>query len=130
MMRLDLAIADTSALLSLVGVLPLEPLDIASIYAPDVSLVEVVAVLRDFHDGRSSDILGDLAVIGPMVTEWVYAHQIAGTLAELAVAHPDQLIADLAAVAAAKVTRLPLVTGQPELAGLDPDVAVVLLRRT
>jgi hypothetical protein len=45
-----------------------------------------------------------------MVTEWVYAHQIAGTLAELAVTHPDRLIADLAAIAAAKVTRLPLVT--------------------
>jgi hypothetical protein len=57
---------------------------------------------------------GPSAVIssGPMVTEWVYAHQIAGTLAELAVTHPDQFIADLAAVAAAKVTRLPLVTGQ------------------
>jgi hypothetical protein len=58
MMRLDLAFADTSALLSLVAVLPLEPLDIASINATDVSLIEVVAVLRDFHDGRGSDILG------------------------------------------------------------------------
>ncbi len=128
-MRLDMAVADTSALLSLVGVLPLEPLDVDMIYAPDVALVETVAVLRSFHDGRLTDIYGDLAAIGPMVTEWVSAHQLAGTLAELAVAHPDQLVSDLAAVAAAKVTRLPLITGQPDLAGLDPDVAVVVLRR-
>ncbi|MGD9702808.1 MAG: hypothetical protein AB7Q42_05300 [Acidimicrobiia bacterium] len=73
-----------------------------------------------------------------MVTEWVRAHLLAGTLAELTVAHPDQLVSDSAvvavvaavdAVAAAKVARLPLVTGQPDLAGLDPDVAVILLPR-
>ena len=115
--------------MSLVGVLPLEPLDVEAIYAPDVALVEVIAVLRSFHEGRLTDIYGDLAAIGPMVTEWVNAHQLAGTLAELAVAHPDELVSDLAAVAAAKVTGLPLVTGQPDLAGLDPDVAVVVLRR-
>jgi hypothetical protein len=129
-MRLDTAVADTSALLSLVGVLPLEPLDVSSIVAADVSLVEIVAVLRSFHDGRTSDILGDLAAIGPMVTEWVATHRVAGTLAELAVAHPDQLTADLAAVAVARVLRLPLVTGQPDLAGLDPDVAVIVLPRS
>jgi hypothetical protein len=128
-MRIDTAVADTSALLSLVGVLPLEPLDIEAIYAPDVALVEVIAVLRSFHEGRLTDIYGDLAAVGPMVTEWVNAHELAGTLAELAVAHPDELVSDLAAVAAAKVTGLPLVTGQPDLAGLDPDVAVVVLRR-
>ena len=128
-MRIDTAVADTSALLSLVGVLPLEPLDVEAIYAPDVALVEVIAVLRSFHEGRLTDIYGDLAAIGPMVTQWVNAHQLAGTLAELAVAHPDELVSDLAAVAAAKVTGLPLVTGQPDLAGLDPDVAVVVLRR-
>ena len=128
-MRLDTAVADTSALLSLVGVLPLEPLDVEAIYAPDVALVEVIAVLRSFHEGRLTDIYGDLAAIGPMVTQWVNAHQLAGTLAELAVAHPDELVSDLAAVAAAKVTGLPLVTGQPDLAGLDPDVAVMVLRR-
>ena len=128
-MRLDTAVADTSALLSLVGVLPLEPLDVEAIYAPDVALVEVIAVLRSFHEGRLTDIYGDLAAIGPMVTEWVNAHQLAGTLAELAAAHPDELVSDLAAVAAAKVTGLPLLTGQPDLAGLDPDVAVVVLRR-
>ena len=129
-MRLDLAVADTSALLALVGVLPIEPPDVGFLYAPDASLVESVAVLRSFHDGRSADINGDLALIGPMVSEWVGAHRFASTLVELAIAHPEEIVADLAAIAAAKMTRLPLVTGQAHLAGLDPDVAVVLLPRT
>ena len=86
--------------------------------------------MRSFHEGRLTDIQGDLALIGPMVSEWVGGHRVAGTLAKLAVAHSEELVTDLAAVAAAKVTRLPLVTGQPGLAGLDADVAVVVLRRT
>ena len=57
-----------------------------------------------------------------MVFEWVPAHRVAGTLADLATRHPDELVSDLAAIAAAKVTGLPLVTGQPGLVGLDPDV--------
>ncbi len=128
-MRLDFAVADTSALLAIVGVLPIEPPDVDFLYAADASLIEAIAVLRSFHEGRLTDIRGDLAVIGPMVSEWVGGHRFAGTLAELAVAHPEEIITDLAAIAAAKVTRLPLVTGQPGLAGLDPDVAVVLLPR-
>jgi hypothetical protein len=127
--RLDFAVADTSALLAIVGVLPIEPPEVDFLYAVDASLVESIAVLRSFHEGRLTDIRGDLAVIGPMVSEWVGGHRFAGTLAELAVAYPDELITDLVAIAAAKVTRLPLVTGQPELAGLDLDVAVVLLPR-
>jgi hypothetical protein len=127
--RLDVAVADTSALLAIVGVLPIEPPDVGLLYAADCSLIEAVAVLRSFHDGRVVDIQGDLALIGPMVSEWVGAHRVAGTLAALAVTHPDELVTDLAAVATARVTGLPLVTGQPSLAALDPDVAVVVLRR-
>ena len=93
----------------------------------DASLVEAIAVLRSFHATRLVDIRGDLAVIGPMVSEWVGGNRIAGTLAELAVTHPGEIITDLAALAAAKVTRLPLITGQPGLAGLDPAVTVVVL---
>jgi hypothetical protein len=129
-MRLDFAVADTSALLAIVGVLPIEPPNVGFLYAVDASLIEAIAVLRSFHEGRLTDIRGDLAVIGPMISEWVGGHRFAGTLAELAVAHPDEVITDLAAIAAAKVTHLPLVTGQPALAGLDPDVAAVLLPRT
>jgi hypothetical protein len=128
-MRLDFAVADTSALLAIVGVLPIEPPNVGFLYAVDASLIEAIAVLRSFHEGRLTDIRGDLAVIGPMISEWVGGHRFAGTLAELAVAHPDEVVTGLAAIAAAKVTRLPLVTGQPGLAGLDPDVAVVLLPR-
>ena len=98
-MRLDFALADTSALLAIVGVLPIEAPEVDDLYATDSSLVEAIAVLRSFHDGRLVDILGDLAVIGPMVSEWVAGNRIAGTLAELAVAHPGELITDLAAVA-------------------------------
>lgn len=129
-MRLDLAVADTSALLALVGVLPIEPPEVEFLYAPDSSLVEIVAVLRSFHDGRSVDINGDLALIGPMVAEWVGAHRFASTLVDLAVAHPNEIVADLAAIATAKTTKLPLVTGQPDLAGIAPDVATVVLPRT
>jgi hypothetical protein len=127
--RLDIAVADTSALLAIVGVLPIEAPDVGFLYAADSSLAEAVAVLRSFHEGRLTDIQGDLALIGPMVTEWVGTPRVAGTLAELAVAHPEELIADLVSLAVAKVTRLPLVTGQPGLAQLDRDVAVVVLRR-
>jgi hypothetical protein len=112
--RLDFAVADTSALLAIVGVLPIEAPRVDFLYATDASLVEAIAVLRSFHEGRLTDIRGDLALIGPMVS----------------VAHRDELITDLAAVAAAKVTKLPLVTGQPGLAGLDPDVAVIVLPRS
>ena len=126
-MRLDFALADTSALLAIVGVLPIEAPEVDVLYATDSSLVEAIAVLRSFHDGRLVDILGDLAVIGPMVSEWVAGNRIAGTLAELAVAHPGELITDLAAVASARVTRLPLITGQSGLAGLDPSVTVIVL---
>ena len=128
-MHLDAAVADTSALLAIVGAMPLEPPDADALWAPDGALLEAVAVLRSFHDGRTPDVLGDLAVIGPMVSEWISAHVALTPLVDLAIAHPDQLIVDLTALAVAKVTHLPLVTGQPDLVGLDPDVAVVVLPR-
>lgn len=128
-MRLDAAVVDTSALLAIVGVLPIEAPDVRDMYAPESSLVEAMAVLRSFHEGRLTDILGDLALVGPIVTGWIGANRTAGTIAELAVAYPDELVTDLAAVAAAKVLRLPLVTGLRDLAGVEPDVATVVLPR-
>ena len=44
-MRLDYAVADTSALLAIVGVLPIDAPDVGVLYSPDVSLVECIAVL-------------------------------------------------------------------------------------
>lgn len=128
-MKLESAVVDTSALLAIFGVLPIEPPDVAQLYAPESSLVESIAVLRSFHEGRLVDIFGDLALIGPTVSQWIGADRTAGTIAELAVRHPDELVTDLAAVAAAKVLRLPLVTGIPDLAGLDADVATIVLPR-
>jgi len=128
--RLDIGVGDTSALLAFVGVLPIQAPEVEFLYAPESSLVEAIAVLRSFHDGRIADIQGDLALIGPMVAEWVGSTRVAGTLAELAVEHPDEIITDLAAVATAKAVGLPLITGQPGLAGIDLDVAVVVLPRT
>lgn len=128
-MRLDQAVVDTSALLAIVGVLPIEPPEISQIYAAESSLVEGIAVLRSFHDGRLVDVLGDLALIGPSVTAWVGANRTATTIAELAARHPDELVTDLAAIAAAKALRLPLVTGIPDLSGLEPDIATVVLPR-
>jgi hypothetical protein len=127
--RLDAAVVDTSALVAIVGVLPIEAPDVREMYAPESSLVEAIAVLRSFHDGRLSDIQGDLALLGPIVTEWIGANRVAGTIAELAVRHPDELVTDLAAVATARVLRLPLVTGIPDLARLEPDIATVVLPR-
>jgi hypothetical protein len=129
MMRLDAAVLDTSALLALVGVLPVEAPDVGAMVAPDASLVEIITVLRSFHDGRGTDVLGDLTLIGAMVGEWIPTHRVAGSLADLVVSHPDELACDLAAMAAARSVGLPLVTGLPELARVDPAVAVVVLPR-
>jgi hypothetical protein len=128
-MRLDSAVVDTSALLAIVGVLPIDAPDVVQMYAAESSLVEAIAVLRSFHEGRLVDMLGDLALIGPLVDQWVGANRTAGTIAELAVRHPDELVTDLAAIAAATVLRLPLVTGFPHLAGLEADIATVVLPR-
>ena len=86
-------------------------------------------MLRSFHDGRTIDIENDIALIGLTVEQWVGSNRVARTLCGLAGDNPDEMIADLAAVATAKVTRLPLVTGQADLAALDPDVATVVLAR-
>lgn len=51
------------------------------------------------------------------------------TIAEVAVRHPEELVTDLADLAAGKVLGLPLVIGIPDLAGLDPDIATVVLPR-
>ena len=106
-------VVDTSALLAIVGVLPIEAPDVDRIYAAESSLVEAIAVLRSFHEGRLSDVLGDLALISQIVAEWIGANHTAGTIAELAVLHPEELVTDLASIAVAKVLRLPLVTGHP-----------------
>jgi hypothetical protein len=108
----------------------LAPPDIDTLLAPDAALVETLAVLRSHHLGRRADVVGDLAVIGLHVDEWVPAHHVATELAALALEHDDELVGDLVGVALARQTRLPLVTGLAHLATLDAGVEVLVLPRT
>lgn len=61
--------------------------------------------------------------------EWVPAPRYLATLTELACARSELPTADVAALGLARAAHLPLVTGIAELAGADPDVAVVVLAR-
>jgi hypothetical protein len=118
-------VADASALLAIVSALPLEPPEVRSLLAPDSALTDVVAVLRSFHEGRVQDVLGDLAAIGVHVDRWLPTFRFATSVAELALEHPEQIVGDLVAVAAARELELPLLTGQPDLAGLAPDTMLL-----
>lgn len=122
-------VADASALLSIVSALPLEPLELGSVLAPDAALSDVVAVLRRFHAGRPSDVLGDLAVIGIRVHQWLPTFRFAASLADIALDHPEEAVSDLVAVATARSLDLPLLTGLPHLAALVPEGEVIVLPR-
>jgi len=122
-------VADASALLSIVSALPLQPPELGSVLAPDAALSDVVAVLRSFHAGRPSDVLGDLAVIGIRVHQWLPTFRFAASLADLALDHPEEAVSDLVAVATARALDLPLLTGLPHLAALDPEADVIVLPR-
>jgi hypothetical protein len=128
--RIDQAVADTSALLALVGVVPLEAPDVETLLAPDAALVEALAVLRAHHEGRPTDVVGDLAIVGLHVHEWLTVHDVATELAALTLAHADELVGDLLGLAIARQTELPLVTGLAHLALLERDTTVVVLPRT
>jgi hypothetical protein len=121
-------VVDASALLAMVGVLPLEPPAAQDVLAPDGALVDVVAVLRSFHEGRPSDVLGDLAIIGTQVRQWLPTFRFAAAVADLAISHPEQLVGDLVAVAAARELDQTFVTGQPGLARLHDDTQVLARR--
>lgn len=121
-------VADASALLASVGALPLEAPEAPSVLAPDGVLSDVVAVLRTFHVGRPADVLGDLAVLGLRVHLWLPTFRVATTVATLALDHPDEMVGDLLAVAAARDLDATLITGLPRLAALVPD-AIVLAHR-
>ena len=122
-------IADASALLAIVSALPVEPPEVRSVFAPDSALTDVIAVLRSFHGGRPSDVLGDVAVIGIHVHQWLPTFRFATTLAGLALDHPDESVSDLVAIATARALDLPLVTGLAHLATLDPGAEVIVLPR-
>jgi len=128
---LSSAVLDLTALAALTGIAPLEPPDVESAIAPDVVLVDMVDLLRTYHDHRPADVHGDLVLLGVSIAEWVPAARYLAALTEMSCAQADLSISDVAALALARTARLPLVTGLAELAGLEPDIAVfVLPRRT
>ena len=124
------AVLDLSALAALVGVAPLEPPSVDTPIAPDSALVDLTDLLRTYHEHRPADVHGDLVLVGGLVAEWVPAARHLAHLTELACDRGDLAISDVAALSLARASRLPLVTGLPELAGADPEVAVLVLPRS
>lgn len=130
MTHLELAVADTTALLTLTGALPFEgPPVTDTLLALDASLVDLIDVLCAFHEGRRSDVFGDLAYIGPMVNRWLPANQLATAVTELLLAHPHEAATDLASLAAAHELGVPLLTTQSRVAALVPGADVIVLPR-
>lgn len=129
MTRLSAAVLDLSALAAWVGIAPLEPPAVDSPIAPDVALVDLADLLRTYHEHRPPDVHGDLVLVGAAVAEWVPAGRYLANLTELACSRSDLAISDAAALSLARAARLPLVTGLSELAGVDPDVSVLVLAR-
>ena len=129
MTRLSAAVLDLSALAAWVGIAPLEPPVVDSPIAPDVALVDLADLLRTYHEHRPSDVHGDLVLVGAAVAEWVPAARYLANLTDLACSRSDVSIGDAAALSLARAARLPLVTGLSELAGIDPDVSVLVLAR-
>ena len=130
MTRLGAAVLDLSALAALVGIVPLAPPEVDSPVAADATLVDLADLLRVYHDQRAADVHGDLVLVGAAVAEWVPAARYLATLTDVACRHSTLPIADIAALALAQSAHLPLVTGLADLAGVEPDVAVMLLPRS
>lgn len=129
MTSLGAAVLDLSALAALVGVVPLEPPDVANAIAPDCLFVDLADVLRTFHEHRAADVHGDLVLVGAAVSEWVPTFRYLATLTDLVCRRSDLAAGEAAAVALASAAHLPLVTGDAQLVGADPEVAVLVLAR-
>lgn len=129
MPRLDRAVLDLSALAALLGIVPLEPPEVDEAFAADSVLVDLVDLLRSHHDHRTADVHGDAVLVGASVASWMPVSRAVTELVTVSCARSDIDIGDAASLALARAARLPLVTGVAELAGADPDVAVVVLAR-
>jgi hypothetical protein len=127
--RIDRAVLDLSALAAWVGLVPLEPPDVGSAIGADATLLDLVDLLRKYHDQRAIDVQADLVAISMIVDRWESISRYATELVEMSCRDSNLGIADAASLAVAKASRLPLITGVAELAGADPDVAVIVLRR-
>lgn len=127
--RFSSAVLDLSALAALTGVAPLDPPEVEAAIAPDVVLVDVVDLLRTYHEHRPADVHGDLVLLGASIAEWIPASRYLAALTEMSCAQGELSISDVASLALARTARLPLVTGLAELAGVEPDIAVFVLPR-
>ena len=128
-MRIDRAVLDLSALASWLGIVPLEPPDVGTAIAADATLLDLTDLLRAYHEHRAVDVQADLLAISFVVDRWEPISRYATDLVDFSCRHSALGIADAASLSVAKATRLPLITGVAELAGADPDIAVIVLPR-
>ena len=128
-MRVDRAVLDLSALAAWIGIVPLEPPEVDSAIAPDATLIDLVDLLRTYHDHRPTEVHADLLAVSMVVDRWETVTHFATSFVDMACRHSEVGIADLACLGLAKAAKLPLITGVAELAGLDPDIAVIVLPR-
>jgi PIN domain nuclease of toxin-antitoxin system len=126
---IDRAVLDLSALGAWLGIVPLEPPDVATAIAADATLLDLVDLLRTFHDQRTADVQADLLAVSLVVDRWDTISRYATELVNMSCRRSELGIVDLACLAVAKANKLPLVTGVAQLAGIDPDIAVIVLSR-
>jgi hypothetical protein len=127
--RIDRAVLDLSALAAWLGIVPLEPPDVGTAVAADATLLDLADLLRTYHNHRVVDVNSDLLAVSLVVDRWEVISRYATELVGMACRHSELGIADLASLAVAKANKLPLITGVADLAGVDPDIAVVVLPR-
>lgn len=128
-MRVDRAVLDLSAIAAWIGIVPLEPPDVDAAVAADATLLDLVDLLRTYHDHRPTEVHADLLAVSMVVDRWETVSHFATSLIDTACRHSDLGIADLASLGLAKAAKLPLITGVADLAGADPDIAVIVLAR-
>lgn len=128
-MRVDRAVLDLSALAALLGVVPLEAPEVDTAVAADATLLDLVDLLRSYHEHRAADVHGDLVAVSMVVDRWEPAGHYATDLVGMACADRELGIAEVGALALARTAGLPLVTGLGELANVDADLPVVVLAR-
>lgn len=88
--------------------------------AADATVLDLVDLIRAFHDQRTIDAQGDLVAVSLVVDRWETISRYATELVEISRRHSERGIVDLACLAVAKANKLPLVTGVADLAGIDP----------
>ena len=128
-MRVERAVLDLSALAAFLGLIPLDPPEVDTAIGLDATLLDLVELLRTYHDGRAHDVYGDVVSVSLLVDRWEPVTSLLSSIVDMTCRHPDLPIADAAVLALALATKLPIITGLAELVGADPNVAVLVLAR-